>query len=314
VTSAGIDAQIGMVAEVTYGTYVAPTRFYEFISESLKYNIQRIQSEGIRAGRRTQHRWKAGTRSVTGDINFELVPQDLGLILSHVLGTPVTTGSDPYTHTFTGLGAIDNKSMTVQVGRPDEAGTVQPFSYLGCKFTEAVITANTGEFAKMKLSVYGREEVTSQTLVAATYDAEHEPFVFTEGTLSVAGSVVEVKSCEYTINTNLAVDRHRIGAGGGKPKKALVNGLADIKGTFTADFENLTNYNRYVNGTEASLVLAFNAGSDKQLTITSNVRFDGDTPAVGGMELLELTQPFVATGTTDAAVITTVLVNSDAAP
>lgn len=313
-TSAGIDAQIGMVAEVTYGTYVAPTRFYEFVSENLKFNVQRINSAGIRAGRRTMHRWKPGTKSVTGDIDMELVPQDLGLILQHLLGNPVTAGSDPYTHTYTGLAAIDAKSMTIQVGRPDEAGTVQPFTYLGCKFTEAVISANIGEMAKMKLSVYGREEVTSQTLVAATYDAEQEPFVFTEGTLSVAGSVVEVKQFEFKINVNLAVDRHRIGAGAGKPKKALVNGLADISGSFTADFENLTNYNRYVNGTEASLVLAFNAGSDKQLTMTSNVRFDGDTPAVSNMELLELSQPFVATGTTDAAVLTTILVNSDATP
>lgn len=311
-TSAGIDAQIGMVAEVTYGTYVAPTRFYEFVSESLKFNVQRIDSMGIRAGRRTMHRWKPGTKSVTGAIDMELVPQDLGLIFQHCFGNPVTTGSDPYTHTFTGLGAIDAKSMTIQVGRPDEAGTVQPFSYLGCKFTEVTITCAAGEMAKMNLGVYGREEVTSEALASASYDSELEPFVFTEGSLSVAGSVVEVKTCEYKVNLNLGIDRHRVGASAGKPKKALVNGLAAISGSFTADFESLTNYNRYVNGTEAELELVFNAGSDKQLTLTSNVRFDGDTPAVGGMELLELSQPFVGTGSTDAAVFTAVLINSDA--
>lgn len=311
-TSAGIDAQIGMSAESTYGTYVAPTRFYELVSETLKYNIQRIESKGIRAGRRTQHRWKAGNRSVSGDINMELVPQDLGIILQHTLGNPVTTGTDPYTHTFTGMGNIDNKSMTIQVGRPDEAGTIQPFSYLGCKFTEMAINCKTGEFATIKLGVYGREEVTAQSLATASYDAELEPFVFTEGTLSVAGSTVEVMSVDYVVNTGLAVDRHRVGAGGGKPKKALVNGLATVSGSFTADFENLTNYNRFVNGTEASLVLAFNAGTDKQLTITSNVRFDGETPNVGGMELLQLQQPFVATSlASDAAAITAVLINSD---
>lgn len=312
-TAAGIDAQIGMAAETTYGTYVAPTRFYEFVNESLKFNIQRIESAGIRAGRRTQHRWKPGVRSVTGDINMELVPQDLGLILQHILGDPVTTGADPYTHTFTGLGAIDAKSMTIQVGRPDEGGVVRAFSYLGCKFTELSISCKTGEFATAKLGVYGREEVTSQALATATYDAELEPFVFVEGSLSIAGSVVEVMSVDYTINANLAIDRHRVGAGTGRPKKALVNGLAAISGTFQADFENLTNYNRYVNGTEASLVLNFDAGTDKKLTITSNVRFDGETPTVGGMELLSLQQPFAATGSTDANVITAVLVNSDVA-
>ena len=310
-TSAGIEAQIGVAAESVYGTYVAPTRFYEFVSESLKYNIQRIESQGIRQGRRTQHRWKAGTKSVSGDINMELVPQDMGLLLQHIIGDPVTTGSDPYTHTYTGLGAIDGKSMTIQVGRPDESGTVRPFNYLGCKFTEMQISCQAGQIATAKFSVYGREEQTSSGLASAAYDAELMPFVFTEGVLTVASTEIEVKSVDYTINANLAVDRHRVGTSVGKPKKALVNGLAAISGTFVADFESLTNYNRYVNGTEATLTLAFNAGADGQLTITSNVRFDGETPNVAGMELLELSQPFVGTGTTDANVITTVLINSD---
>lgn len=313
-SSAGIDAQLGMAAETTYGTYAVPTRFYEFVSESLSFNVQRIDSKGIRRGRRTQHRWKAGTRSVTGDINMELVPQDMGLILSHVLGTPTTTGVDPYTHTFNGLTNIDDRSMTIQVGRPDEAGVVQPFSYLGCKFTSLKIACNAGDFAQATLGVYGREEVTAQALATAVYDAELEPFVFTEGSLTVAGSVIAVKSVDYNIDLALAVDRHRVDASGGRPKKALINGLAGISGSFTADFENLTNYNRYVNGTEASLVLAFDAGADKKLTLTSNVRFDGETPKVSGMDLLELSQPFVGTGTTDAAVITATLVNSDATP
>lgn len=317
-TSAGIEAQIGMAAEVTYGTYVAPTRFYEFTSESLKYNISRIQSAGLRAGRRTQHRWKPGVQSVTGDINMELAPQDLGLILEHILGdVSSTTGADPYTHTWQGLADIDDRSMTIQVGRPDEGGTIRPFSYLGCKFTQLQIGANVDEFATTTVGVYGREETTAEALEVATYDTELEPFVFTEGSLTVASTEICVVSFDFTLDLALATDRHRIcaTANAGKPKKALVNGMAEISGSFTADFEDLTAYNRYINGTEAELELVFNAGADKQLTVNMNVRFDGETPNVDGPEMLDQPLQYVATsGTSDADAITVTLINSDATP
>lgn len=317
-SASGIDAQFGVAQEVTYGTYVAPTRFYEFTSESMKYTVQRIVSAGIRPGRRTRHRWKAGAKSVSGDIMTELAAQDLGLLMRHALGDPTTTGTDPYTHTFSNLKNIDDRSLTLQIGRPDEAGTVQPFSYLGCKITKWQIEAAINQFVKSTWSFYGREEVTAQALASATYDAELDPFVFTEANMSVAAGDIAVKSVSLSIDLGLATDRHRITAttgDKGKPKKALISNIAEITGTFTADFENLTQYNRYVNGTEATFVLNFDAGADRKLTLTMNTRFDGDTPSVPTQELLELSVPFVVThATSDATAFSAVLVNSDATP
>lgn len=317
-TAAGIDAQIGFADETTYGTYVAPTRFYEFVSETVKFNVARLQSAGIRPGRRLQHRWKPGAKSVSGNVIMELVPQDLAFLWKNIAGNPVTTGTDPYTHTFAGLGDIDSKSVTMQIGRPDETGVVRAFSYTGVKFPQAKIQAAINEYAMLDLSVYGRDETTAQPLASATYDAEHNPFVFTEGSLSVASSDVPVTAVDMSFDLKLGVDRHRITGTVGdvaRPRKALVNGVADVTGSFTADFSSLTAYNRYVNGTEAQLVLVFNAAADAQMTITANVRFDGETPNVSGPTLL--TQPIkyaVTSGTSDANAITVAIVNSDATP
>lgn len=316
-TGAGVDAQLGVAVESVYGTYTATgMRFYELVSESMKLNVARIVSQAIRTGRRTHHRWKPGARSVSGDIVIELVPQDLGQLWRNVQGDPVTTGSDPYTHTFTGLGTIDTKSMSIQVGRPDEGGTVRAFSYVGCKFTSVKLSAAVNEFVKATFSVYGQNEDTAQTLATATYDAEYNPFVFTEASLNVAGSNIPVKSFDFSMDLKLATDRHRVTATApGLPRKALVSGIADISGSFTADFTDLVQYNRYVNATESALVLAFDNGVDSKLTITLNVRYDGETPTVNNAELLELPQQFVATSpTSDGATITTALVNSDATP
>lgn len=313
-TASGIDAQVGMVAEVTYGTPVTVTRFYELVSESLKNNIARVQSRGIRPGRHVTHRWKPGAQSVTGDIVMELAPHEAGLWMTQLLGTPATTGAGPYTHTYTGPKNNDATSLTIQIGRPDEGGTVRAFTYAGMRMTQLQIGAAVGEYVMATTSWYGQSEETNIALATAVYDAELEPFVFTEATLTVAGSAVPVKNFELNIDRNLAVDRHRLGTA--LPRKALINGLASVTGSFTADFVDLTSvYNRYVAGTEGSLVLTFTSlvgAADCVLTITMNVRFDGETPNVTGPEILELPMNFVATSeTSDAAAFTAVIVNDD---
>lgn len=314
--ASGLNSQLGFVAEDTYGTYKAPTRFAEFNNESLKLDIDRINSKGIRAGRRVLHRWAAGVQRVTGDIELELAPQGSGLLLHHMFGAVNTTGaSDPYTHTFT-PGATDGKSLTVQFNRPDISGTNRVFSYLGCKITDWELNAAVNEFLIAKLSLYGSHETTAESLAAASYPTGFSPFVFTHGSLTVSGSEVAIRSCNLKGSNGFKVDRHFIqGTNPSRPKEPLEAAQREYGGTFVGDFESLTQYNRFVNGTEAALVLAFDAGNGRSLTITTNVRFDGETPNVGGQDLLELNVPFMCvSSTSDAAAITAVLVNGDSAP
>ena len=47
----GLGAQLGIVAESSYGTFLAPTRFVEFTKESLVLKKTTAQSMGIAAGR-----------------------------------------------------------------------------------------------------------------------------------------------------------------------------------------------------------------------------------------------------------------------
>jgi hypothetical protein len=311
----GLAAQVGVAAEVTYGTYVAPARFFEFVSESIDLERERIDSAGIRSGRTVLHRWAPGVQRVTGDLVLELAAEGFGLLWSHILGGVATSGVGPYTHTFT-PGDLTGKSLSVQIGRPDIGGTVRAFSYLGMKVDQANLTANVNEFARLTLSLYGCHEDTAQTLGVASYNAALAPFVFTQGSVTVAGSAFDVRSFDLTIDNALATDRHFIrGTTPERPKEPLQNGLRAVTGTLTADFTDLAAYNRYVNGTEAALVLAFNAGASAQLTITMNVRYDGNTPNVGGPDLLEQELPFTAvSSTSDAAAITAVLINAESTP
>jgi hypothetical protein len=66
-------------------------------------------------------------------------------------------------------------------------------------------------------------------------------------------------------------------------------------------------------GTEGSMVLAFVSGTSS-LTITMNVFYTGESANVTGPGLVKQGIPFeVISGTSDAAAITAVLVNSDSA-
>lgn len=308
---AGFDGQLGFKSETTVGTGVTVDTFHEgFLNASVRDNIARIDSQGIRAGRRTKAKWKAGASAVGGNVNLELWNHPLATLLTHMFGTVATSGAGPYTHTAT-PGVLTGKSLTVQVGKPlTGSSTVEPFTYAGTKIAGWEISCGVGEIPTLSLELSAWSLTTATALASATYIADGEPFVFTEGSLSIAGSAVAtVRQVSLSGSNTLATDRHRFGSA--TVKEQLENGLREYSGTVETDFESLTAYNRYVNGTEAALVLAFDNGTDS-LTITANVRFDGETPEISGPEILGINLPFMClSATTDAAAITCVLVNGE---
>ncbi len=312
----GLNAQLGIVDEVTYGVRVAPTRFYELLpSESFKLDRDRIESNAIRPGRRTLHRWNPGKQEVTGGWEIELAPQGLGLLLKHVFGSVQTTGAGPFTHTFT-PGTLNGKSMTVQVNKPDNTDTNRPFDYLGVKIPSWEMALQVGELATLKLDQYAAHEDTAQTLATATYPATLQPFRFLSAIVNIAAAEYEVTAVTLKGDNNLSTGRHFIrGTTPERPKEPLEGKIREYTGSIDSELQSLTAYNRFVTGTEAALTLNFNDGASAQLNITTNVRFDGETPKVDTREMLGQSLPFkCVSSTSDGAAITAVLVNGDAAP
>lgn len=305
---AGYAGQLGIKTETTVGTGVTVDQFVPIVSEGLAQDIPRIDSQAIIAGRAVISSWGTGSTSVGGPVALELNNKKIATLLNHCFGAVATTGAGPYTHTFTPATLL-GKSFTAQVGRPDISGTVQPFTYAGCKVNTWEIAAQADQFATLNLDVIAMSEVTATALATASYPSGIAPFTFVQGSITQAGSSAgAIKS--FSIRGDNALER-RPRAGAAASKEPLPNNRRSYGGTLTADFESLTAYNRFVNGTETALVLAFSNGTDT-LTITCNVRYDGATPVLGGLGLLEQSLPFTCvSGTSDAAAITAVLVNTD---
>ena len=311
----GLAAQVGLKTETTWGTAVTVDRFTPLISESMTEKIERLESAGIAPGARVLRsgQWAAGNVEVSGDLGFELYQQGMGLWFRHMFGAVSTSGAGPYTHTFT-PGDMSDDHFTLQIGKPDVAGTVQPFTYAGCKVTEWELAAKAGELVTLGVSVVGKDLATGTSLATASYGTGSGlPFSFAHASVTVGGSAAYVKEITLKGSNGLAVDRRGIGSA--YIKEPLEAELRAYEGEMVCEFESLTQMNLFRNGTENALVLTIDAGSAAKCVITTNVRYDGSTPEVQGRGVTELKVPFKCLGpSTDAGAITAVLTNSDATP
>ncbi len=306
----GLGAQLGFEVETTKNTRAVPTNFIDFLSESLSYEIDRIQSNGLR-NRRLSHRWGQGNRLVTGSVDFELTAETVGAWLQACIdGVPATTGAGPYVHTYS---PDTLKSLTIQIGKPDTGNVVRVFEYTGMMVQSWSMAIRPNEFVTMSTDFRGHNETVNQTLATASYST-FTGFTFAHASLTIAGVEYCVDSLDINGTNNLDVTNKICSTNPGAPTIREA-GMWEYGGNFEMDFENLDLYNLYRNATEGALVVTLNAGASAQLVQTMNVRLDGDTPSVSGPEILKQTIPFVATSaTTDAAAYTAVLTNSDVLP
>jgi hypothetical protein len=297
----GLGAQLMFGEETVYGTAVTPTRTFEFVNEKLKMDIDRVESKAVRQGQRflRSDRWAAGKKDVGGDSEFEVANKSFGILFKHMFGGVATTQPDNvgaptvYKHTFT-PGDLP-MSLTGQVGRPDVGGTVRPFTYHGLRISDWELSCAVGEILGLKTSFVGQDEETATALATPAYPASLNLLTFVQGTLTLGGSPQDIKSFSAKGVNGLADDRYFMGSQ--LRKQPLEAKMRDCSGQLEAEFESLTAYTRFTAGTEAQMVLLFQGDLiastfHYEAKLTANVRFDGQTPAVGGAEIIQQTLPY----------------------
>lgn len=300
--------QFGIAEESTYGTYVAPTRFYEFLGgEALGRRQTVLNSQGLIRG----DRFSRGSRRVLtkndagGTISFEVADVGFGLLFKHMLGAVATTQpdlvNDPqvFDHKFT-AGDISAKSLTMQKGVEKTDGTVQAFSYHGCKIPNWEMTISVDAILNLNLTVDAEEESTAEALAVASYP-DLELFHFGGATLEVDDAPVAIVSdASVSGGNSLKVDRYFLGQTGHKLAPREMD-LRTLAGNLSAEFQNLTDfYNAFSQDTKKKLELIFlgsvlpgTTGFTRELRITLNdVRFTGETPRVEGIDVGVQSVPF----------------------
>lgn len=296
----GMEALLAAAEEAGYGAFQAPNRFFPFVSESMVTPRERIESAGIRKGQRLirSDQWQEGRRSPGGDVTVELSHRNMGIWLEHMFGAVATAQPDAvnspsvFEHTFT-PGELDGKSLTVQVGQPSLDGVVQPFSFLGCKIPswELAVSASN-EIARVRTSLVAKDEDLAQALAVPAYPTGKQ-YRGIDAALTVAAVETKVRSLTLSGTTPLLDQRFDLGTAV-RDEPFEGGGLREITGQLDANFEDLDDYNRFKNGTEAELILTFTGPViEDAFTFlnrwTLNIRYDGETPQVGGRD--EVRQP-----------------------
>lgn len=282
----GWKSLLGYGEETTYGTRVVPTRSFEFTSEALTQDRQRLESSAIRNSE-FQSSWGEGSVSSGGAVTHELANKGFGLLFKHALGTVATSQPDAagsptvYDHVFT-PGDLTGLSLTAQVVRDD-----LPFDYTGCKLGSLSLACDVDAFATVVANLVGREELTDQAAHAEAFPTDFSLLTFIHGSVTIGGTETAVNSANVEINNGLDENRRRLGSALRRNPQRVA--FRNFTGTFNADFIDLTAYNRYVSGAEAELVLDFEGGAientyNYRTRIRANIRTDGTTPTVGSPE------------------------------
>lgn len=313
-TGTGLDAQIGYVAEATWGTSLTVTRFHPLVSETLKVDIDQIESKAIFAGFQTlaSTQWAQGNKKITGGLSHELYDQDMGLLMRAAFGTVSTTSAGGTgTHVF--FPASPVVSLTTQIGRPTIYGSVIPFTYEGLKIAKFDLAAKAGEIATWDMDVMGEEETMGTALASASYTSNMRPWVFKSMSLSVLGTTTSLTEFKFSGDNHLAERRF---LGSTVISEPLREEYAEYTGELKGEWGNPStrgtlNYHAFVGGTEGTLISTLASGT-LAATLQANIRYDGATPNVAGRGIVEHTIPFkaVRSGSLEQHAVTVTLVNN----
>ena len=306
----GLAAQFGWKAESTYGTAVTVDRFLPFRSETIQDDYMVSEADDIIAGAYTvkQEQQRQGNKAFTGTVNTYLFNRNVAELFLMALGANSTTGAGPYTHSVT-PGDQTGDMMTLQIGRPDNGGTVRPFTYEGVKVQTLSLNVEQGEYATMSVDVIAEDVATGTALATASYPASLSRYHSNDFSVTVGGSSVCVRSFELSIENSL--DDTRRCTGTQVIKEPLRNGHVAVSGSMEIEWTDLTMYARSSGLTYAELVATWSKSPDS-ITITMDCNFTPVAQPVAGRGVVYQTVDFTAVGaSTDADSITVAVINAD---
>ncbi|MEU3426593.1 phage tail tube protein [Streptomyces gardneri] len=261
----GLGAQIGIAAETTYGTFVAPAKFPEFTKHSLVLKKTTAQSTGIAAGRlmALSSRRVVTQREVSGSLEMEVASRGMGLLLQALMGTTVTpvqqgvTAAYLQTHT---LADTWGKSLTIQAGIPMTTGTVTDKSFVGCKIVSAEFSCEVGGMLTATFEIDGKDCSETQTLAVASYSAA-SPYHFGQmglkyGSYGTETALDGVRKVSVKFERPQAVDRFYANQSALKAQPIL-NDLTKVTASIEQDYVSTTIDDLHTSDAATSLVWEF---------------------------------------------------------
>lgn len=278
-TSPGIGAAsvMGIAFEATPGTYVAPTKFFPFLSETLKYIQGNDYRRPIRATAAIIGAI-AGDSHVEGDITMEVLSDVLPYFLYASRATVVKSGTGPYVYVATpNANAIASSGRTLSVTLVRN-GVV--FAYTGCVVSQHQHSVQGG-ILQVQYSIVGIDEAV-QSAPTATWPVS-SPFGAGQYSLQIptASQVFDSDSFEFTVNDN-ATPQYRLRSAGRQP--GFINwGESEATLKVDRDFTSRTDYDAFKALTSQTVTMLASKGASESVAYLMPVGFkDTFETVIGG--------------------------------
>lgn len=277
----GHSTYLGWGQEVTYGTGVARTKFIEIETDGIKGERKNIVKPLL--GHVSQRRTVKEVMDVTGSFKAPLLWENMEQLLKHAFGTVNTTGTNPYTHTFT-LAAALPTGLSIEMNRDDaNVSGSAAFLYVGCMIDKLTLTQEMGMTLDCEFEIVGRDRsnVAATSVSLPTYDAV-DYAQMTVANLDHGGTPIAlpIRKWKLVIDNNLFKDKYRL-TGTGLRAGTGRGGQRKVSFEMEVEFESLDVYSKYSGLLTDDLQFTWVNGS-KSLSINApKCTFDGEDPNAG---------------------------------
>ena len=289
----GRSAFIKYEQESTYGTAVTPTISNRVTSVSLGRSQERertthlSQSDAAFAVATFDAFEQAG-----GSIEMPLFYKGMGQLFKAAIGgTPVTTGSGPYTHAFEPTTVLPSLTMSFQRG----TGSVETFE--GVMVTSMTISCEAGAEASASFEVIAETASARTTAITPSFGDGAQVFHHQAGTMDFDGSSYTVRSFEFTIDNKLERVNNLGSKLTGQPQ---ISDVREVTITATLDLSDNDLYNAQLSGVQSDVTLTFTAGADSMTFLLRNAKIIDYSDDVTSFGRIERTVSFM--GLADVAV------------
>lgn len=262
--SVGASGVLGVALENVSGTYLAPTAFIPFDTESLKWTQENVERRPIRNSPALLGVIK-GPGFVEGDITFDCTPDLLIYFLHAARMGIVKTGAGPYNYVCTPTAvAVPAKTMSITIKRGSEVS-----GYTGCVVSKINLKIEDGAF-KATVSILGLSEAT-QSNPTPTWPTS---VVFGAGSytwqIPTGTTVYDTDKWEFEIDDSAEAQK-RI-----TPTMAaqfIAFGENKCTAKVERDFETRAEFDQFKNVTSKTLTMTASTGANNSIAILTPVAF-----------------------------------------
>ncbi len=257
------EGQLGIGKETIYGTPVAVGRYIACQSGNIDTVLARVPSEEARGTR-----WEYRDEKTGIDYTFTWeqwgIPGAIGETIYYALGaisSAVLVG-DENRHTITPASSLP--SFTISL---DKATTATP-TYRGAGAKINTLTFENTARDILRLTVEGALQQHAWAAAISPVDADYQPerplqfkdLAFTKGYNGVApASDQTIERLQVSLTNNLITDK--VTANGTDYIAALPEGILQVTGAFDREFEDVADFNAFVNDQQLDMVATWTGSS-----------------------------------------------------